>query len=65
MVDVVKDFHNRSFHEAIEPLCITTANQLGAIVQTILWLFGKEFTSVDAGFCDSSSGYLVGDEQLA
>lgn len=27
IVGVVKDFHNRSFHESIDPLCITTSNQ--------------------------------------
>lgn len=27
IVGVVKDFHNNSFHETIDPLCITTANQ--------------------------------------
>ncbi|HYI78811.1 MAG TPA: ABC transporter permease [Chryseolinea sp.] len=27
IVGVVKDFHNKSFHETIHPLCITTANQ--------------------------------------
>ena len=27
IVGVVKDFHNKSFHETIRPLCITTANQ--------------------------------------
>jgi putative ABC transport system permease protein len=27
IVGVVKDFHNKSFHESIHPLCITTANQ--------------------------------------
>ncbi len=26
IVGVVKDFHNQSFHEAIDPLCITTAS---------------------------------------
>ena len=26
IVGVVKDFHNKSFHETIDPLCITTAN---------------------------------------
>ncbi|WP_276374600.1 ABC transporter permease [Chryseolinea sp. H1M3-3] len=26
VVGVVKDFHNNSFHEAIDPLCITTSN---------------------------------------
>ncbi len=26
VVGVVKDFHNNSFHETIDPLCITTAN---------------------------------------
>ena len=27
IVGVVKDFHNKSFHETIHPLCITTANR--------------------------------------
>jgi ABC-type antimicrobial peptide transport system permease subunit len=27
IVGVVKDFHNNSFHEAIDPLCITTRNE--------------------------------------
>jgi ABC-type antimicrobial peptide transport system permease subunit len=27
IVGVVKDFHNKSFHETINPLCITTSNQ--------------------------------------
>jgi ABC-type antimicrobial peptide transport system permease subunit len=26
IVGVVKDFHNKSFHESIDPLCITTSN---------------------------------------
>jgi ABC-type antimicrobial peptide transport system permease subunit len=26
IVGVVKDFHNKSFHETIDPLCITTSN---------------------------------------
>ena len=26
IVGVVKDFHNKSFHENIDPLCITTSN---------------------------------------
>ncbi|HMG89032.1 MAG TPA: FtsX-like permease family protein, partial [Chryseolinea sp.] len=27
IVGVVKDFHNKSFHETIDPICITTSNQ--------------------------------------
>jgi ABC-type antimicrobial peptide transport system permease subunit len=27
IVGVMKDFHNKSFHETIDPLCITTANR--------------------------------------
>ena len=27
IVGVIKDFHNKSFHETIHPLCITTLNQ--------------------------------------
>jgi putative ABC transport system permease protein len=27
IVGVIEDFHNKSFHETIHPLCITTANQ--------------------------------------
>lgn len=27
IVGVVKDFHNKSFHETIDPLCITTSNE--------------------------------------
>ena len=27
IVGVVKDFHNRSFHETIDPICITTSNK--------------------------------------
>jgi hypothetical protein len=35
IVGVVKDFHNKSFHETIDPLCITTSNIWYAI--EVIW----------------------------
>lgn len=48
VVGVVKDFHNKSFHESIDPLCITTSNK---------WYFNCA-VKVDAASLSSTVGAI-------